>query len=404
MLKECLNTFKTSGILEYSLAAKNASERIIDDIAKNPKQKLNKSLYEQYAGNLRKAVNTVYSEDTEDGLSDQFRANVSRFAAYKAFHATQQIKIQLEKSTDDAKKVINAFNRYQAAEYNTAVARCRTAKQFTEFIEPDNLRLFPNMRWLPSRSVTLREEHVVFYNRIWPKNDPFWSYNQPGNLWNCKCDWEETDETTTDGNPNAHIRHNGLEGNPAMTGEIFTDNSSYIARVEEKIINSIAQCYYPDEKSKMLICVIPDFKELVTNIRTGRILTKNNDVKTIEIRPHFKDQTETSTSNPEYKINGFIADAKRIEKYSGITNSFKKALNKQNCKCVVIDFNKHFDIKRPLDIAKIAGRLMWRKTDFQTGKIEECYLVFGEKSIRITTGNLNDKGNLLECLEGLMPQ
>lgn len=56
-----------------------------------------------------------------------------------------------------------------------------------------------------------------------------WSDNQPGSLWNCKCDWQETDEPVTDGNPsNRRIVNQGLEGNPAITGEIFTDNASYI--------------------------------------------------------------------------------------------------------------------------------------------------------------------------------
>ncbi|MBQ5778822.1 MAG: hypothetical protein IIW13_02405, partial [Paludibacteraceae bacterium] len=58
--------------------------------------------------------------------------------------------------------------------------------------------------------------------------DPFWSQNQPGNLWNCKCDWEETSDPVTDGNPTAPVRHDGLEGNPAQTRQIFSDNCAYV--------------------------------------------------------------------------------------------------------------------------------------------------------------------------------
>ena len=94
----------------------------------------------------------------------------------------------------------------------------------------DVWRLFPNLRWLPSRSATPREEHVRFYNRVWAKTDPFWQQNQPGNLWNCKCDWEETDDPCTAANPTTPIRHNGLEGNPALTGQVFTDNHAYFAQ------------------------------------------------------------------------------------------------------------------------------------------------------------------------------
>lgn len=88
----------------------------------------------------------------------------------------------------------------------------------------------PNIKWLPSRSVNRREEHEQFYNRIWPKDDPFWDHNQPGNLWNCKCDWQQTDEPPTDNNPTSRIQHKGLDGNPAKTGQIFSDEASYIKR------------------------------------------------------------------------------------------------------------------------------------------------------------------------------
>jgi hypothetical protein len=358
MLKECLNTFKTSGILEYSLAAKNSAERIIDDIASNPKQKLNKSLYEQYAGNLRKAVNTVYSEDTDDGLSDQFRANVSRFAAYKAFHATQQIKIQLEKSTNDAKKVINAFNRYQAAEYNTAVARSRTAKQFSEFVNPDNIRLFPNMRWLPSRSVNVREEHVVFYNRIWPKNDPFWSYNQPGNLWNCKCDWEETDEATTDGNPSAHIRHNGLEGNPAMTGEIFTDNSAYIKNINIKLDSQTAKSYknlqslisndnskwrvdYYTDNEGMLVTNRNRVKESEINKQERAKFNKEHSMcRTLAVNGHKIEYRETVQGSFDIYFDGIPGDLKKLKSHNNIHKHAKHAINNQGAEIVVFEFEK----------------------------------------------------------------
>lgn len=227
LLNECLNTFQTS--VDFALAKKDAEDKVIDEIM-GSKTAINATLYSEYSGNLRKAVDRVFSEDNDSGLSDQLRANVSRFAAYKAYHATDQVREQVKQDgiLDEGKKVLHTFNRYQAAEYNTTVSRCRTAKQFEEFLESDHARLFPNLRWLPSRSASLREEHMAFYDRVWAKDDAFWNTNQPGNLWNCKCDWEETSDPCTDGNPAKPIRHNGLEGNPAKTGEVFTDNCSYV--------------------------------------------------------------------------------------------------------------------------------------------------------------------------------
>ncbi len=214
--------------MDYTLANKAAEQAIIDDILGDDRP-VNATLYQTYADNLQRAVGRVFAEDDGSGLSDRLRANVSRFAAYKAYHATQLARMAAAEPDGDPRKVLHAFNRYQAAEHNTTVTRCRTAKQWCEFADPDRLRLFPNLRWLPSRSATPREEHMRFYNRVWAKSDPFWQQNQPGNLWNCKCDWEETDDPTTDGNPTTPVRHNGLEGNPALTGQVFTDNHAYFA-------------------------------------------------------------------------------------------------------------------------------------------------------------------------------
>lgn len=219
----------------YALADKGRENGIVAQIAVGD-EPVNTRLYRVYAENLRKAVGRVYAEGGPE--ADRYKANLSRFAAYKAWHATQQVRERVREADGDTEagtKVLHAFNRWQAAEYNTAVARCRTAKQWDGFAQDDNMRLFPNLRWLPSRSATPRELHAAFWNRVWAKDDPFWNHNQPGNLWNCKCDWEETDDPPTDGNPKATVKHDGLEGNPAKTGEIFTDNASYIRKAPQAV-------------------------------------------------------------------------------------------------------------------------------------------------------------------------
>jgi hypothetical protein len=171
-------------------------------------------------------------------MQQRLQANVSRFAAYKAYRVTQTIERQradfdgVERSGEAyrtaAKAVINAYNRYQVTEFNTIQSRTRTAKQWTDFTsDPENNELFPNMEWLPSRSANPREQHIPFYGLVLPKSDPFWQQNQPGNLWNCKCDWEPTDKPVTTGKRPEVLPARGLEGNPAETGEIFSDNASY---------------------------------------------------------------------------------------------------------------------------------------------------------------------------------
>lgn len=215
--------------MDYTLADNAKEQAAIDELTAGNAPVCG-TLYTAYAENLRKAVGRVFADGGNPELAARLCANVSRFAAYKAYHATRLARKAAAEPDGDPRRVLRTFNRYQAAEHNTAVSRSRTAKQFSEFTQSDNARLFPNLRWLHSRSASPREQHMRFYNRVWAKSDPFWLQNQPGNLWNCKCDWEQTADPCTGGNPTAAVRHDGLDGNPALTGEIFTDNSAYVKK------------------------------------------------------------------------------------------------------------------------------------------------------------------------------
>ena len=179
--------------------------------------------------------------DERPELADQLRANVSRFSAYKAAYVRRELDsvaadgtMTEEERKAMTKATISQFSRWTDAEMTTATARARTAKQFSEYNDPDRKELFPCLRWLPSRSAVPRSTHRRFYDRVWRKDDNFWKTNQPGTEWNCKCDIEETDDPATD---NSDIEQppvpKGLEGNPASTGEVFTDNASYIRSAGE---------------------------------------------------------------------------------------------------------------------------------------------------------------------------
>lgn len=206
-------------------------------------------------------------------LAARFNANLSRFAAYKAHEATSSIR-QAE-DPGAARATLRRYNTYQAAEYNTAVARARTARQWEKFSSDNNVRLFPNIRWIPSRSANPREAHRRFWNRIWPKDDPFWNENTPGSLWNCKCDWEQTSKPATDGNPSSRIAHKGLTGNPAKTGQIFTDSHPYIAKAPKDTPTTVIRTVRDIFRDKHA----DDFVVFKTDI--GKILF--DDITAIEI-------------------------------------------------------------------------------------------------------------------------
>lgn len=190
---------------------------------------------------MRRSVDRVFADSRDSDLADSLRANVSRFAAYKADYVKTTIENILNDASIPAKDKqayidanMNAFSAYQATEETTATSRSRTAKQWKEFNDPQRLRLFPNLRWLPSRSIEKRQSHIQFYDHVWSKGDDFWNHNTPGTEWNCKCDVEETDDPVTD---NSDVKTvpvpKGLEGNPSVTGEIFTDKASYIKKARQ---------------------------------------------------------------------------------------------------------------------------------------------------------------------------
>ncbi|MBR4690600.1 MAG: hypothetical protein IKO90_09085 [Bacteroidales bacterium] len=208
-------------------------------------------LYKHYSNGFRKAVDSVFGDEYPE-MADQLRANVSRFSAYKANYVRQAFDDNARqfsgKDLDDANRAtINQFRRWTDAELTTAGARARTAKQFTEFNEPDRRELFPSLKWLPSRAVNPRQSHAMFWGGVWRKDDDFWKRHQPGTEWNCMCDLEECDDAPQE--PKDYSRENepevpkGFEpepygdkgqdqesNNPYHTGKVFNDNVGYIAK------------------------------------------------------------------------------------------------------------------------------------------------------------------------------
>ena len=202
-----------------------------------------KDLFNYYSDNLKKGVSGVLNSDKYGDkyyeLQAKLQANVSRFSAYKAYKAGKELEalrtndngtIRSKKDYEKiAKATLNMYNRWQVAEYNATVSRSRTAEQWQRFNENSiENELYPNIEWLPSMSAEQREEHKKFYNQVWTKNDPFWDTNQPGNLWGCKCDWRTTDKPPTNPNVATRTAAAGLDGNPGKTGQIFSEDASYI--------------------------------------------------------------------------------------------------------------------------------------------------------------------------------
>jgi len=201
------------------------------------------SLYDTFARDYRRGVQLTMADRIDTPLADRFLANVSRFGAAKAAWVIDRYR-----SVDDDKKdaFVRMVEQWQVTEAATMRTRARAAKQYDEGIE--RIDIFPNWQWLPSRSIDRRPEHQAFAYKIWPKDDPFWRDNLPGQLWNCKCDLQETDAPPTKNRPTAALEPTprGLKGNPALTGKLISDDATFFnlnQDVWQPFINRITDNY-----------------------------------------------------------------------------------------------------------------------------------------------------------------
>lgn len=207
----------------------------------NTRRQIDPGLFSEVNRVMQQAVTVGYQEPQADsGFVRQIRNNTKVFAAFKAHRMGRDMASQLldengqVKSFREFKKdtegiVDHHVNAWLRTEYDTAVKRAHKAEEMRQFLNEADV--FPNIEWLPSTAVHRREAHIPFYHHIWPVGDPFWDAHKPGDEWGCQCGWASTDEPVTDNrgleDPGAAPVSPGLGGNPAKTGELFTDDHPY---------------------------------------------------------------------------------------------------------------------------------------------------------------------------------
>jgi len=213
-------------------------------------------LYQKYSKRLTQAIDNVYRSpnpgDKYFDIQQRLTANVHIFADCKA-----QIATELIANTSDLKEqkaIIQKMNSYLATEYTSAINKARSGKQFADFmLHKDTM---PNIEWLPSSALHPREAHMPYYYVVRPVDDPFWQKNFPGNLWNCKCDWMATAKPVTNLPDKIVPPSKGLEGNPAITGKIFTNNASWLNFAGEEGIDMLLKIYVITKKQKQQNCLM----------------------------------------------------------------------------------------------------------------------------------------------------
>ena len=233
-------------LVNFTNRASDTFREVMADIKAGYDESIHPKLFELYNDNYHKGL-SMFGEPEPGSryfeLHEKFKLNTARLASYKSYKVTKLLKDLPEKDFDkNALQVLKNFNRYQATEYNAIVSRARSAKQFIDF--QGDADLYPNMEWIMTRSANPREAHLALVGTIRPINDSFWNENQPGNLWNCKCDWQPTDKEVT-GVPKQVVKPaTGLDGNPAITGELISDEHPYCAKCNNRAIKNEIEADY----------------------------------------------------------------------------------------------------------------------------------------------------------------
>jgi len=379
---------------------------------------IERNLFHEFCRTFNRATDIGLSQTPhpDDDFRQALRHNNAVFAAFKTHRLQNDVARQLTDSNGNLKtfeqwkndvRTITSHqcDRWLRTEYDTAVLRARQAANWQQFLREADV--LPNLKWIPSTSPNPGKDHRPFWNTVLPIAHDFWNHHRPGDRWNCKCELRSTDEpitTVPDGSAVGSQPQPGLDNNPGIDAKIFADSHPYIANAyqgaQEAVKNAVREMEEWDiDKTygdRLRINKKADKTELEDNIRAAKVLLSSFKDMIVKIREHVLIE---HVSNPEYEINGIIADRKGIESPKGISSAFSTAI-KQGCQIVVIDLDMRMK-NRTLQTIKLSGKLYNRHFDFEEGIIKECYVLYHGKAVCIDGAQFipDDKEASLELIK-----
>ena len=384
--------------------------------------------------NLIEAHTDVLNRNIERlEMSDLMRQRLTRsnyiFSGLKTFHELNEAfpslldengnKKTFERFLNDVRKIDETYNsNYLRAEYNFVQASAEMAAKWEKFME-DGDHYY--LQYRTQHDDKVRPEHASLDRVTLPPSDSFWESYYPPNGWNCRCTvvqvlkrkYEPTphDEAMSLGEEALQTDKKGIfRFNSGKEQKTFPDYNPYTIKrcrdcdiakgklnlgfVPENELCAACRLVHkcqdlkgcvPDEiyGNRLLISKQADQSEIVPNTRAARALVSSFPDMTMQIR---KDVVGFQVKNPEYLINGMIADRKGILSPNGVASGFNKAI-KQGCSAVVIDLDMHPENFKELQTIKMASAINNRHMDFENGTIQECYVVFNGKAVRITANH-----------------
>ena len=390
--------------------------------------------------NLIEAHTDVLNRNIERlEMSGLMRQRLTRsnyiFSGLKTFHELNEAfpslldengnKKTFERFLNDVRKIDETYNsNYLRAEYNFVQASAEMAAKWEKFME-DGDHYY--LQYRTQHDDKVRPEHASLDRVTLPPSDSFWESYYPPNGWNCRCTvvqvlkrkYEPTphDEAMSLGEEALQTDKKGIfRFNSGKEQKTFPDYNPYTIKrcrdcdiakgklnlgfVPENELCAACKLVHkcqdlkgcvPDEiyGNRLLISKQADQSEIVPNTRAARALVSSFPDMTMQIR---KDVVGFQVKNPEYLINGMIADRKGIMSENGVASGFNKAI-KQGCSAVVLDLDMHPDKFPHLRVQKLTSQINNRHMDFENGIIQECYVIFDNKAVKIESSLFTDDVN-----------
>lgn len=335
-----------SGKLKPSDLDSRLVEQIYNDVSEPVKEELSKDWVK-------------YDYKEPQSLIQKFKKNLWQFSSAKTLAELEYINaLILDKNgrikpehqfMQDVRKANILFNRnYLQAEYQTAKRGAQMAHLWGQFQKQKHL--FPNLVYRTVGDGRVRPEHAVLNGVIKPIDDPFWRTYYPPNGWRCRCTVMNTAEKASEGEFEDKSVKPEFHGNTALDEEIMTSKGSFFkllnkdhkAKINAELLKYNAPldiAYHGKHYKKVFVSPFADDKDLIPNVETAMVIVDKLGID-VKIRAHINSSIVERHKNPEYEINGKIADRK--EQKGKNINSNLEAAKKQGCKIVVFDISKEY--------------------------------------------------------------
>lgn len=326
-----------SGKLKPSDLDSRLVEQIYNDVSEPVKEELNKDWVK-------------YDYKEPQSLVQKFKKNLWQFSSAKTLAELEYINaLILDKNgrikpehqfMQDVRKANILFNRnYLQAEYQTAKRGAQMAHLWGQFQKQKHL--FPNLVYRTVGDGRVRPEHAALNGVIKPIDDPFWRTYYPPNGWRCRCTVMNTAEKASEGEFEDKSVKPEFHGNTALDEEILTSKGSFFkllnkdhkAKINAELLKYNAPldiAYHGKHYKKVFVSPFADDKDLIPNAETAMVIVDKLGID-VKIRAHINSSIVEGHKNPEYEINGKIAD--RAEPTTknpkrGISNTFDDKLGK----------------------------------------------------------------------------